>query len=159
MLKTSDPEFASLLHDVVSRGSHLRGKAIGRSMYPLVYSGDCLVIEHRDIKDLRVGDIVFFRNNYGTYITHRMVRKNGSSTIITRGDNTRHFDPPITAERVIGKVIKIESHGKRLELTGRTSCFYGYMIARFAGIRFRGQIRVMRLLNRAWWLAGGRRMK
>jgi signal peptidase I len=149
-----------LLREVVSRGNHLRGRALGRSMYPLVSSGDYLLIEHRTIDELNNGDIVFFRaGDGGTYITHRVIKKNRSETIITRGDNTRQFDPPVPAERIIGRVVRIEGRGKRLELTGWPNCIYAHFIARFARVRFRGQVRVMRLLGRLWWLMGGRRIK
>jgi signal peptidase I len=159
MLKISSPEVESLLRDVVSRGNYLRGRALGRSMYPLVCSGDYLLIEHRGIADLNVGDIVFFRSNFGTYITHRVIKKNGSSTIITRGDNTRRFDSPVAAERIIGRVVKIEGRGKRLKLTGWPSITFAYLISLFARVHFRGQVRVIRLLSRIWWLVGGRRIK
>jgi signal peptidase I len=159
MLKTSSLEVESLLREVVSRGNYLRGRALGRSMYPLIYSGDYLFIEHRNIANLNIGDIVFFHSNIGTYVTHRLVKKNGPNTIITRGDNTRRFDRPVPAESIIGRVVRIEGRGRRLQLTGWPHYAYGYFIALFERVRFRGQIRAMHLLGRLWWLWGGRRIK
>jgi signal peptidase I len=159
MLSTSSPEVKSLLREVVSRGNYLRGRALGRSMYPLIYSGDYLFIEHRNIANLCIGDIVFFHSNSGAYVTHRLVKKSGPNAIITRGDNTRRFDRPVPAENIIGRVVRIEGRGRRLKLTGWPNFAYGYLVALFERVRFRGQIRALRLMGRFWWLLGGRRIK
>ncbi len=158
MLKTSSAEMDILLREVIARGNNLQSRARGRSMYPFVHENDILIIESRDAAELNPGDIALFRTKLGTYVTHRVIKKTGPDTIVTKGDNSRRYDVPISAESVIGRVIQIEGSGRRLKLTGFPSRLYAYLIAQLARVHFRGQVRVTRLLGRLWWLIGGRRI-
>jgi hypothetical protein len=159
MLKILNPEVDSLLREVMAHGNCLRGKSLGRSMLPLVHSDDHVFIEYKGIDSLNIGDVVFFRNHLGTYVIHRLIRKQGSAAIITRGDNVPRFDVPVPADNILGRVTQIESHGKRLKLTGGLSRIFAYFIALFGRARFRGQVRITRRINKLWWTIEGRRIK
>jgi hypothetical protein len=159
MLKLSNPELDSLLREIMANGNCLRGKSLGRSMLPLVHSDDHVFIEYKGIDNLNIGDVVFFRNQFGSYVIHRLIKKQGSAAIITRGDNVPRFDFPVPAENIIGRITQIESRGKRLKLTGGISRIFGYSIALFGRLRFRGQVRFTRRINKFWWIIEGRKIK
>ncbi|MHC5229556.1 signal peptidase I [Enterococcus sp. LJL99] len=76
------------------------------------YAGDIVILKMTKGEDVRKNDIITFTVGDGSrYLTHRMVDRkdelNGEkgNYIITKGDANQSNDPPITADRVVGKVI------------------------------------------------------
>ena len=61
------------------------------------------IIFVRLTKDVKVNDIITFKDKDGSIITHRLMSKNGSS-YITKGDVNNISDEPITKDQIIGKV-------------------------------------------------------
>lgn len=75
------------------------------------YSGDIVIVKMMDGSKVKEGDIVTFQVGEGDrYLTHRMVERldelNGEKGdyIVTKGDANQSADPPISAEKVFGKV-------------------------------------------------------
>ncbi|EOH97715.1 signal peptidase I [Enterococcus pallens] len=75
------------------------------------YSGDIVLVKMTDGSQVKEGDIVTFQVGDGDrYLTHRMVERltelNGKEGdyIVTKGDANNSKDPPISADRVYGKV-------------------------------------------------------
>lgn len=75
------------------------------------YSGDIVIVKLMNGSEVKEGDIVTFQVGEGDrYLTHRMVERldelNGESGdyIVTKGDANKSNDPPISADRVYGKV-------------------------------------------------------
>ncbi|MBO1305395.1 signal peptidase I [Enterococcus sp. 669A] len=75
------------------------------------YSGDIVIVKLMNGSDVKEGDIVTFQvGEEDRYLTHRMVERldelNGEEGdfIITKGDANATPDPPISADRVFGKV-------------------------------------------------------
>lgn len=75
------------------------------------YSGDIVIVKMMDGSKVKEGDIVTFQVGEGDrYLTHRMVERldelNGEKGdyIVTKGDANKSADPPISAEKVFGKV-------------------------------------------------------
>ncbi len=67
---------------------------------------DDMVINHRQ-KTYEVLDIVtYLPKDSGTAVTHRIVSVSGDQ-IITQGDANNAADPAITADQIVGKVVKI----------------------------------------------------
>ncbi len=66
----------------------------GRSMYPLLHSGDVAII--LPFKNIRLGDIIIFRNDADELVIHRVIAilecDNGSKIYITKGDNNPFND-------------------------------------------------------------------
>ena len=73
------------------------------SMEEKIHVGDYILIYQKD--DYNVGDIVTYTSNEG-FITHRIVRKNGSK-IITKGDANNSEDKEIIASTIVGETILI----------------------------------------------------
>ena len=76
------------------------------------YAGDIVIVKMTDGTKVKKDDIVTFAVGDGSrYLTHRMVDRkdelNGEKGdfLITKGDANKSNDPPIAADRVLGKVI------------------------------------------------------
>ncbi|GGC93631.1 signal peptidase I [Enterococcus wangshanyuanii] len=76
------------------------------------YAGDIVIVKMTDGTKVKKNDIVTFAVGDGSrYLTHRMVDRkdelNGEKGdfLITKGDANQSNDPPIAADRVLGKVI------------------------------------------------------
>lgn len=155
MQTTSSLEFAELLREVAIQGNVLRARSLGRSMQPLLYSGDLLFIEHQDFHHLKAGNIIFFRDKNGSYVIHRLVRKSKSSeNLITKGDNSRKFDDPLTSEQIIGKVIEIRRHNKKLYLDKWPVSVISYFVSQISKLNWPLRFKLVRILDRGCWVVG-----
>lgn len=84
------------------------------SMTPIIQPGDVVII--RPVtdpnRDIQTGDVVTFREQDGSMVTHRVVLKSVSadtSWLTTRGDANNTDDAPIKVGQVVGKVIGLVS--------------------------------------------------
>jgi signal peptidase I len=150
--------FDTMAQEVLNQGLNLRFKASGSSMYPFIQAGDILLVEPERPAGLRIGDIIFYRCPPGSYIVHRLVKKKGAETLITKGDNVSYYDAPFSVEQLMGRIIHIESRNKQLSLHGWLNRSFSWLTARLALGRYTNQTRLIRNLDRLWWLMGGRRM-
>lgn len=74
------------------------------SMEPKFYPGDIIITKHKDKVDIKVNDIVTYRDNKGVIITHRIIEETDEG-YITKGDNNNVKDAGILKEEnIIGKV-------------------------------------------------------
>ena len=143
-------------HESLTPGGSLRVKSRGWSMYPMIKKGDTLLIMILNADKLNTGDIAFYCLPSGTFVVHRLIRRNGASSLITNGDSLRRADDPVAGEYVFGRVTGIERGGKSLDLDGRFSKLIGRLITLLARYRLPLQIRMKRALGRINWLIGGR---
>lgn len=103
---------------------------IGRSMFPLIRSGDQVLVAH-GCAGIRRGDVVVFRY-YGKLIAHRVlrIRKNEAvHTFITKGDNVLQFDPPLHANKIVGRVLAIKRGNRCMPLDTAVWLILGWLIA------------------------------
>lgn len=96
---------------ILADGKIVRFEAGGDSMYPLIRSGDRLLVEPVAPRALRRGDVVLARLDRGL-TAHRIVRIDGD-TITTRGDNCGVDDPPFTRAQLLGRVRAVERDGRQ----------------------------------------------
>ncbi|WP_373600100.1 signal peptidase I [Paraclostridium bifermentans] len=74
------------------------------SMEPEFYPGDLVIAQHKDKADIKVNDIVTYRDNEGIIITHRIIEKTNEG-YITKGDNNNVKDADILKDQdIIGEV-------------------------------------------------------
>jgi len=156
MTGSSDYYSKLLAQEVLSRGHCIRVKGRGQSMYPLVRTGDTLDIEPKDPGELKIGDIIFYRRFCGDYVAHRLIKRNGPSTLLTKGDNHYYYDMPVPVDAVLGRVIRIEKEDRQLILSGNIAGILGRISAWLARGRSRKMTRLWRNMGRVIWFIGGR---
>jgi len=112
-------DFHALAQEVLGRGGSFRFQAGGSSMYPFIRGGDVLLVESVAPARLRPGEIIFYHRGGTSHMVHRLVRrveKDGRLIFIAQGDNLVGADAPIFAEQVLGMVVEIQRHGRRMRL-------------------------------------------
>ena len=92
-----------MLREVLAQGKAVTFTVRGDSMVPSFNDGEQVRIVPAGPDGLQPGDVVAYVDAGHQIITHRVVRV-GGDTLITRGDNRDHDDPPVPFERVLGKV-------------------------------------------------------
>lgn len=74
------------------------------SMEPKFYPGDMVITQHKGKADIKVNDIVTYKDNEGVIITHRIIEETDEG-YITKGDNNNVNDADILKEdNIIGEV-------------------------------------------------------
>jgi signal peptidase I len=100
---------------LLSEGKTIRIKAHGYSMYPCIKPGSLILIEPINIKGFpRRGEIIAIRRESGL-IVHRLskiVRKNGITFYIARGDSNAYADNPVKIDNIAGRIVRAESTGE-----------------------------------------------
>lgn len=80
------------------------------SMEPLIMPGDVILIDKRDIKDIKMGDVVQFKRE-DIYISHRIIEivdMGSEQDYRTKGDNNSVADSELVREEQIkGKVVGV----------------------------------------------------
>ena len=110
-----------VVEDVLSSGFYLRIKVHGPSMHPFIRNGDTLIIRPSVAADLNIGDIVLYLDPSGIHVVHRLIKRNGPASLITKGDYLDYYDPPVSTEQVLGKVVAVERNGRCRKLDGTLS--------------------------------------
>ncbi len=75
----------------------------GDSMKPLFHTHGCTVKLVAYEGDAKCFDVILWRDACGKYLLHRVVAVTEDG-YITRGDNRRHNDPPITEAQVVARL-------------------------------------------------------
>ncbi len=80
----------------------------GKSMEPLLQTGDVVIVINAGISKPNVGDVVVYRKADGTYVIHRVIAIDyANSCLIIKGDNNLMPDGCIASSRVVGKVLSV----------------------------------------------------
>lgn len=93
---------------------------VSNSMEPTINEDDVIMIKEVTIEEIQEGDIITFKKQDETIVTHRIVEmldtQNGR-IYITKGDNNKEEDrEPIEFSQIYGKyVFKINKAGKLVE--------------------------------------------
>lgn len=87
----------------------------GASMFPVLYSGDKVLVKKTALEELRVGDIIIWIDRTQERVAHRIVSLDTSSTpalITTKGDVHCETDAPVAFSRVLGKIVAVLREGE-----------------------------------------------
>jgi signal peptidase I len=161
-LKAERSDFLELSQELLGRGAMLRFRAHGRSMHPFIKDGSTLIVEPVNGTSVNIGDIIFYRRPEGSLTAHRLIDISSQADgtfLITRGDSHRYHDPPVPAEQIMGRVIRVEGEQRQLQLNTWPGRPLGFLIACFARGGYPQRVRLVRNLGRLWWLLRGRRIK
>ena len=123
--------FPELIFDLLTDGHKVKFHSPGDSMYPTIRNGDVITVVPIETASITIGDIILYRHKSGV-AAHRVVRvlkqseedsqsapqgsqnRSLSETLhfFLRGDAAVVFDDPISAEQILGKVIRVEREGR-----------------------------------------------
>lgn len=91
----------------------------GRSMLPFIGDNrDQVILDKKDFTNLKVGDIILFKNKYNRYILHR-IHKTSKEGYLTIGDGNLHFDGYTQPNEIIGVVTKIIRKNKEIDCNSK----------------------------------------
>jgi hypothetical protein len=122
----------------------------GNSMAPLARSGDRVTIEPANPEQLRRGDIVALLGD-GGLVVHRFLRSRSTPdglSLCQQGDNSTARSW-VAGESLVGRVIRIESPGRRLHLTAPPWTRLNPLLGRLPGRRSRQLLLALALRRRS----------
>jgi signal peptidase I len=135
-LRVGPKDFEILTRQLMERGTQIRFRAYGNSMYPAIANGEAVTVAPlREIDDIRIGDIVLGSIN-DRLIAHRVmgIKKAGQQHVLfIKGDSISHVDE-IRWEEVLGKVIEVERGNKQLKLDTSMNRLKGVLVMGLSAI-------------------------
>ncbi|MDP2157041.1 MAG: signal peptidase I [Nitrospirota bacterium] len=112
-------------------GFNVRLNTRGFSMFPLIRTGDRIII--KSVRSPALGDVIVFKKN-DELVCHRLRRifvENGTTFLQTKGDNQFKPDEPITSSEILGKVVEIDRGNVAF---GRKMLLSCYPLLRFGNL-------------------------
>jgi hypothetical protein len=107
-MKTDQGRFKGISENLLDNGIDVRVSTRGPSMFPLISTGDKVTIHPE--KNYEKGELIVYKRD-GRMVCHRLAnifQQDGIKYYQTRGDSFIGLDDPVTANQILGKVIKIE---------------------------------------------------
>jgi signal peptidase I len=143
-------QFTKFTAGLLAARHAVRFRPRGRSMAPLIRSGEAITIRAVAPSDLRAGDVALFVSSTGGMIAHRVlaVRIVGHwAGLYTKGDAAARPDPLVPLSNLMGRVTRIEKpNGVVIDLERPLWRGLGRMLAWSALVR----ILVHRTVRPAW---------
>ena len=87
------------------------------SMWPALKKGDIVFIKNVDKSELKVGDVVVYKNERG-FTIHRVTELN-EKTLKTKGDANNVSDKPVKYEEVVGRTVEWNGKPFRIPKLGK----------------------------------------
>ena len=107
-----------LLRGMMERGSPLRTRVRGSSMYPLIRDGDLVTIAPVGEHAPRTGDVVaFVVPGSGRLAVHRVTASTDRGWVV-RGDGCSEGDGMVTDADMLGRVVRVERGGRDVYFGG-----------------------------------------
>ncbi len=110
-----------LTAELLSRGTTVRFRPSGRSMYPSIREGELITVEPVVARDVKRGDIVLYRSQRGL-LAHRVVGSSPTQSSVLsphyflRGDASLSCDKPVAAQQILGRVVGVQRNGRSVAL-------------------------------------------
>ena len=114
MREVDAQEYMAVLRELIEEGHQVSLLISGSSMSPfLIHHRDTVYFKKPD-RELKVGDMVFYRRGNGKYIMHRIrrIRPEGFYMI---GDAQWEIEGPLQREQVFGLITAVERKGKLIQ--------------------------------------------
>ena len=84
---------------------------LSNSMQPHLQSGDLVFIKNVEFEDIKVNDVITFKESDTKFITHRVIdvkEQDGQAGLVTKGDNNNVEDSMIvTKHHFVGKQVAV----------------------------------------------------
>lgn len=128
----------------------LRLRVTGSSMLPAVRTDDVLLIRHCRIDEAGPGDIVLYIRQRRLF-AHRVISRSAAQ-LVAQGDGIAEPDLPVTANELLGIVIRVMRRGKTICHEPKPA-----LPARMAAVLLRRSVSASRVLARlqVWWSRAG----
>lgn len=125
--------FPDLMAELLNRGTSVRFRTSGGSMYPSIRDGELITVAPVRADDVKREDILLYRTQKGV-IAHRVVEVSLSPTdagqvargsrrdarvFTLQGDASSSCDQLVAARQILGRVIGVERYGRTVALTSR----------------------------------------
>lgn len=112
-----------LAEEIVREFGEVRLRVFGTSMVPSILPGDLVLIQRANLREILPGEVVLFLQT-GRLFVHRVADRKVLATadgseeahLITRGDRLRHDDPPVSSRELLGRLVSIERHHRKVQL-------------------------------------------
>lgn len=114
MREVDAQEYIAVLRGLIEEGHQVSLLISGSSMSPfLIHHRDTIYFKKPD-RELKVGDMVFYRRGNGKYIMHRIrrIRPEGFYMI---GDAQWEIEGPLQREQIFGLITAVERKGKLIQ--------------------------------------------
>lgn len=111
MREVDTQEYVTMLKELVEEGHQVSLLISGSSMAPfLIHHRDTIYFKKPD-RELKAGDMVFYRRENGRYVMHRIrrIRPEGYYMI---GDAQTEIEGPLKREQIFGLITAVERKGK-----------------------------------------------
>ncbi len=115
--RVSFSQLFPLLESEIRCGHSFSFTASGVSMLPFIRDGKDRVTLSPISGPLQVGDIIFYRRKNGSFILHRIVRKEKDGSLTLCGDNQYYLEKNIQEDQVIARLTGLKRNGKNISLT------------------------------------------
>ena len=89
------------------------------SMWPALKKGDLVLMEGVEKSELKIGDIVVYKNEKG-FTIHRIIELN-EKTLKTKGDANNISDLPVKYENIVGKSVSLFGKPFRIPKLGNVT--------------------------------------
>lgn len=110
-----EEQLSSIEADHANNNLLIAFEVTGSSMFPVLISGDKVLVKRSPLEDLNVGDIIVVLDSSDKHVAHRIISIDAYSTppqVTTKGDVHYAPDPPVGMDRVIGKVVAVLHQGE-----------------------------------------------
>lgn len=136
-----------LAAEAIRSFGELRLRVTGSSMLPAVRPNDVLLIRHCRSEATGPGDIVLYIRQRRLF-AHRVISRSGSR-LVTQGDGIAEPDVPVTANELLGKVIRVMRRGNTICHESKPT-----LPGRMAAVLFRRSASAGRVFTRLQGLHG-----
>lgn len=111
--------------DILLEAGFFKFRNTSDCMFPVLKRGDHLRVKAACLEEMNVGDIAIFKDSFRFY-SHRVVDRqliDPVPCLITQPDTSPpgRYDPPVTQEMLVGKVLQVERRGRALSPRRRRS--------------------------------------
>lgn len=121
--KISISEMAPLICEALEKNGEVSFVSTGRSMLPVIRDRKDTVTLTKPPRNIKKGDVAFYRRDNGQYILHRVMFVNGD-TYVLRGDNRWDNEYNVSRSQIIGVLKSFERNGKVHNVTDRSYQMY-----------------------------------
>ncbi len=104
-------EYVSVLREIAEEGKVVSLRISGNSMSPFLSHGRDYIYFTKPDRELKRGDMVFYRRENGQYVMHRIRKKRKDGYYIV-GDAQTDIEGPVRREQIFALIVRVKRKGK-----------------------------------------------